>query len=303
MYDTYNYGNTNTKDKKLVIVAAVLGVAALLAVAFLIINIMNKGEKEPEQKIYSVAEVREAANRYANFVIKGKQGVSEVDEIRERDGGIALETILDAEVGKEKRSKFVKTAKKLGKDLEEKLKYVEGSKIKKAEDYASMIEDVSVEINVINKFIDTSFDPKDYLEAFQKNQGSGVNKAIVKNYEDALLYYTLVHVAADNPEDGEEYIEYSEIASGTERILADFYKALIDYGEAVRTTLSMYKEKGCLGSKVVRATCKSVADESDVGKICAEDREIALKTMLEKIDEAKTDAIFVVQDVAQKVNK
>lgn len=292
------------KRNPLVIVAIVLGVLALVSAIVLVVNILSKNDTKNKTETYTVSEVRKSVNKYAHFLIDGdEKDESKITEDSDDNETTNLDQMLQTDMSKEGRKDFVKNASKFSKDSEHKLAHVEGNKIKKAEEYRDMLEDVRVEIKMINTFLNTDFEPKDYLEEYQKNKTNGVYKAMIKNYEDVSLYYDLVHVADHNPKDGEEYIDYIEIASDTEKIMADFYKTLIDYSEAVNNLLILYDDRDCIGSRTLRATCKEIVDESDVGKSYIEEQGIALQTMLDKVAEARKDAIFVVKDIAQKINK
>ena len=261
-----------SRRRILVIVAAALGILAVIAIGVLLIRTMDFGANAARRQ--NIAQLQSEVNSLINLVTNGEYSAESSGNDSDEDGDLYMQRIIDASrnnKAKDRESFFTdlkKSLKNIDNQVKENGANIGLGDVKYHRDAVSEIKTV---VDVLEAYAEVDYnDMNNFVEDFAQNGKAGV--------EDRLLndMFSMASVAKEKLAETEEgqaftlqaednYKEVLDYVSSKNEILTFVYYMNLDYAAKASAILNLYQEGGCIQDSSLDEACRLGVDNTEAG--------------------------------------
>ena len=312
----------------LIVGGIILLALATVAVVLLINRIDGKSETA------KVENVQKLANRYAHYIVDGnKDDDSDIDGVKEIDGSLYLEKVLDSDTKKNEREDFTNSIKGISKELNNALKETKSSRNSGFDNYYyDLLGTNEAKVDIINNHLNFDYDLNKFVTVYLEGGDVAILKTFEDSYSDLKQAKERVDaiyekddvdvemedgnsnaVEEDEGESDEEDntdgdsndetgdVTYSSDISETDEEKRIFYNLVMSYEEKLVTLLNLYQLNGCLVDGSLNENCYLSQDAANSISIFRTLMNDDMQSIKENLEAYKSDVVVQAQWIALNI--
>ena len=261
-----------SRKRILVIVAAVMGVLAVMAIGFLLLRTFNFGANSARRQ--NISQLKTEVNSLINLITNGEYKAEDTDSNSGDESELYIHNIIDAsqDNSTKDRDAFFKDFKKSLKNIQKQLDENGGEMgLSDVSFQKNSISEINTVTAVLEKYASINYNDMDnFVDVFIQNGKDGVEDRLLN---DIFSEATAARERLAGDDEGQTFImqmednyrESIDYVSSKDELLTFVYYMNLDYAMKASTMLSLYQEGDCIQGETLDEVCRLNINNTEAG--------------------------------------